>query len=504
MPASPPTAEDHDNSALRLRPFSLPGLGKSTVGYALGNGVARLAGLLVIPIYTAYLTPDEYGAVATLQLVAALLSPVVTLGIGVSIGICYFERARDQDRSRVVWTAVSLIGPVAAGLLLASIVLAPAVSQWLFETRDLSWPVLAAVLIVAGGGLVQPLALAIQFRQDVLRYVTISTLSAFLGAGVGVALVVSFDRGVAGVLEGQLAAQCLALLAYLLRGARPRPFGLDRSGAIQLVRHGLPLVPSFFFLLLIQQGNQFLVKHFHGLAELGTYAVAYNLGLILGLFVAGFSSAWTPYFLSFSARQDAARIEVGRAAGLYVIAFGTVTLAFFACARPLSWALVAPDFPISVAVLGLSAIAQYLVGLFSVLLPPLYYAKHVSFVTVIQGTGAAIALVANWILVKEFGALGAGIGLVLGLGVTCLLLWAWVRARPGRYLQVSYDWARIGAYWVGFVVLASLFALPRDFTRATELALSGIGILASFVLAVVALPRTERANTLKLLRAHRP
>ncbi len=166
------------------------------------------------------------------------------------------------------------------------------------------------------------------------------------------------------------------------------------------------------------------------------YVVGYNLGLVMSLIVSGFTTAWMPFFLSFSRDPESGRERLSRAMTYYVIAVGTLTLLFFVWSRPVVGLLAASAYQDAHIVVGYSAAAYFLVGVFSLLLPPLYYAKQVWAVTLIQGVGALVAVFLQTALIARLGVLGAGIGLTAGFLLLCFLLYAWIRIHHQRYLLI--------------------------------------------------------------------
>jgi O-antigen/teichoic acid export membrane protein len=357
------------------------------------------------------------------------------------------------------------------------------------------------LLSVAASAVTQPLILGIQFRRSVSRYVWISVFTAASAGVLGFVLVALLERGLTGVLEAQLASQLL-LLGLAARetmiAGRPRT---DRSAARQLLRHGLPLVPSFFFLMVLLQGNQFLLKDLRGLEELGVYIVGYNLGVVMSLVVSGFTTAWLPFFLSFSRDPAAGLEQLRRAMTYYVIGLGSATLLFFAWARPVVGVLAASTYEQAHIVVGYSAAAYFLVGVFSVLLPPLYYAREVWAVTLIQAVGALAAVCLQLALIARFGVLGAGIGLTGGFLILCLLLFGWLRVHRGRYLVIRYDWPRVLGFGSVIVLGAAVFSLPA---RTAPLEAVGWSAAASAVIlgcAWTALRSDERRVVAAAVRA---
>src|SRR5688572_376119 len=394
----------------------------ATMVYGLGEALNRFANLLLLPPFTAYLSPADYGIIALLAFIPFLARPVFSLGLDTAVGIAYFERPDDAHRSAVIWTAIAILGASVAVLLATALPGAGALSRLVLRAGEHATLVTLAVLSGAASILVQPFMQRLQFQGRARLYVLVSAISTLSGIGLAVLLVVGWGRGVRGWVEADLAAKALTLALFALPvivAARPR---FDRAVAGHLLRLGLPMVPSFAFVFVLQQGNKYILQLISGLAALGVYNVGFNLGMAaLGMPVAAFQRAWMPHFMSFIDRPEDARIAFGRVMTWYVFGFGTLSLLAFIVARPVVMIMTQPEFHGAYQSLGLAAAAQFVFGAFLVLLPGPYFARDVRALALTQAAAALISVVVNALLIARLGILGAGLGLVAGAVAQALL-----------------------------------------------------------------------------------
>ena len=99
-------------------------LGRHSAVYGIGGIVSRVLAVLLLPLYTRYLTTEDFGAVGLLVALNAVLVTVLRLGISAAFFRFYFDAEDDAGRRLVVRTsfwftmAMATIGLV-LGLLLA-------------------------------------------------------------------------------------------------------------------------------------------------------------------------------------------------------------------------------------------------------------------------------------------------------------------------------------------------------------------------------------------------
>jgi len=82
--------------------------------------------------------------------------------------------------------------------------------------------------------------------------------------------------------------------------------------------------------------------------------------------------------------------------------------------KPFSRYFVDPDFSDAKNIVGVIAKAQFLIGLWTMLLPATYFAGQTYWIPVLQFISAFITVAGHIVLIPSIGAQGAGIAVVLG------------------------------------------------------------------------------------------
>ena len=74
-------------------------LGKQSAIYGLGGLVSRILAVLLLPLYTSYLSTDDYGKIETLVAATAVLTILLQLGITSAFFRFYFDARSDANGS---------------------------------------------------------------------------------------------------------------------------------------------------------------------------------------------------------------------------------------------------------------------------------------------------------------------------------------------------------------------------------------------------------------------
>lgn len=478
----------------------LSGLLSGTLVYGLGGVLQRAVSIVLLPVLTRYLVPAEYGVIAVLDVLATSLVAILSLGFGTSMTVTYFADGSPTRRERTVSTAFWLLSG-ATGLTLAlALPAAGRIASFLVDDAAAARLVALSLVTSALSVLALPFTLRLQFEQRATRQTALSFIAAVLTACLSLLFVVVLGRGVAGLLEGRLLAQGAGFLLYLSTFPPRRLAGagaIDRATAGELLRLGLPMVPSFATLFVLQQGNRWFLSLFESLDAVGVYSLGTQLGSVVAIGVAAFSTAFTPYFMAFSEHRHEAPATLSRTATWYVFGFGTIAFLVFGGARAATMLLAAPPYEPGFRVAGAAAVAQAAIGAYSLFTPPAVFAKEIHYTSVVQAATLVVAVALNFFFIPAWGMMGAALALVLGALARVLFLVLWNRSRGSRYVHIPLDGRRIAALLAAYLPVTVLLTWPRTWSLAAEF---GVLLLACCWAAAVLLFLTTAAEREALAR----
>ncbi|HJP71976.1 MAG TPA: oligosaccharide flippase family protein, partial [Candidatus Limnocylindria bacterium] len=194
-------------------------LGRNALIYGAGNVLIRGISLLLLPVFTSYLTTTDYGISSILGVLAFFLTPVFALGLSGALGIVYFERGEEARKAATIWTAFVILtlsgGLLAVSGLVAGDAIAGALFGDLATPYDLSYLVAVSMATAGISIACQPLLMHLQLEERAKAFVALTAASSLLSISLSVLLIVVLDRGVAGFLEAGLVAQTATLVAGL-------------------------------------------------------------------------------------------------------------------------------------------------------------------------------------------------------------------------------------------------------------------------------------------------
>jgi len=432
-------------------------LATTGAAYTAASILSKVIAVALLPLYTRYLSPTDYGAAEILFSAVVVASIVVRFGLIEAILRFYYKD--DEDPAAVVaGTFAGLFWLSTLGALIA-LPLAEPISELLLPDQ----PAPDLIRIAIGGLWVLTMweFMLTLFRLDerARAYFVTTILNVLAAIALTVVLVVGLDEGARGLLLGSYATGAAFVLALIALQWRRLSLRFDRELMRRLFHFGLPTMPAEVSLYLLNFVDRLIIVRTLGLAEAGLYSLAVKFAQAVNVLVRGFQLAWPP--LAYSIRDDEeARRIYATVVTLFVAGCAFVVTGMWLFSRWIVRALAAPKFFESYEVIGLITIGVTLYALYQVLVVILGRTGRTEF-NFPAAIGALVAnVVLNLLLVPPLGIVGAGLALVasylLGLG----LMYAFTQ----RLFPVPYEWGRLlrVVLAVSFIVLFAEALVPTD------------------------------------------
>jgi O-antigen/teichoic acid export membrane protein len=253
--------------------------------YLLGNFLNRLAGLFLIPVYTKFLSPEEFGVYALIVVVTDLIAGALGLGVGNALARVYLGYAKEQDRRRVISTTLLAFCAIGVVFLLMSWPFANAVGHRLFGDDAHTTPILLAL-----AGLVFATLSTVQLdyyrvRKESGTFLWLSLAKSALMLVLNIAFVIGLGLGVSGIFLGTLLAFAPLSLVLLLVILRQAGLGFSLPMLRELLRLGSPIVPAVLFDAAGTFIERYLLNLYMSTAHVGFYALGARLAQLIRMFV---------------------------------------------------------------------------------------------------------------------------------------------------------------------------------------------------------------------------
>jgi len=259
---------------------------KNTFIYAIGNLLSKCVGFILLPFYTAYFKPEDYGYFDLITTTMALLIPIVTFQLTDGIYRYLIEADSYKEKQKIISSSFNIIF---IGMLISNIVYFIFVHfirlQFRYEIlimADLS--VLYGIWSQIARGLKKNVEYS--FSGVIVTIVTIS---------MNIFLVLYTNLRVEAMIISNIVASIVVLLylEYKLKIIKYITFAVkDIELQKRLIVYSVPLLANVINWWVMNVSDRYIINYFLGMEANGIYAIANKFPTMLMMFSGIFTLAW--------------------------------------------------------------------------------------------------------------------------------------------------------------------------------------------------------------------
>jgi O-antigen/teichoic acid export membrane protein len=438
---------------------------RGALTYASANFLLKGLNFVLLPLYTRFLSPADYGIISIAETVAATFAVLLSLGLESGVARLYYQYVSDPVLLRryvssclrfgLMWILTAGVGMLIVGGVVLHVVAPNFVVPF--------YPFIALAIASSMFSQVVQYRLALYQAEQNTRSFALVTIALFALTTSSVVLCVTVMRlGALGMLVGKLVAWgAIAVGAlYLLRHWLARP--LEWKFVRETLPLSLPLMPHYLMALFLVTADRIILAHYRSLREVGLYSLAYTLGMAMFLVSVSIGQAWQPIYFDV-ARREGGRDELGKVTSHLAIALITVAILGVEIV-PYFTGVLDPQYREIVRVVPW-IIASYLLHAFFGLFQLASFAgKKTKFIALASGIAFAINLTLNALWIPRLGMYGAAYATLAGYAVEAMVMYFYAQ----RTFRLAYQYSRILTALSVFTVAVAISQLGLSATvRAT-------------------------------------
>ena len=251
-----------------------------TIGiYTFLNFFLRGISFLITPLFTHYISPDEFGTLNIYLNSINFVTPFVFLGITNTVAVDYFKTSREALSRHIATSLLLSLGTVGVFFLLII-----GVQNLLVSYFHVSLLLLLAIPLLCFFNLVIDLAFIILRNENQVKKVTLATiLRTLLELGTSSVFIILLLWGWQGRLYSLVLATALVFVAgivYLFKKYQ-LSWQFDIAFLKKEWRYWMSSMIGFCFVISFTSIDKYIIKYFCTPQELGDYSLATQFGFII-------------------------------------------------------------------------------------------------------------------------------------------------------------------------------------------------------------------------------
>lgn len=459
---------------------------KDALVYGAATVLSRATSLIVVPIYTRFLSPADYGVIDLLTIAGNLILLTVALEISQAVAR-FLPESGDADKVAVASTALLFSGGAYALFGIVGLLAAPEISAWLLDGAAGDLTVRLAVVGTCLNGIFQLTSGVLRFQLRASRFAIASLSSSLIAIVVGVVLVAIADAGVDGFFVGQILGGTVGValtLAFSRSLYRPTFHGARLRS---MLRFSTPLVPSSIGVFVFLFVDRLAISQLMSVSDVGVFGVGYRLASAVTLLSFGAQMAVTPLVYARHAEADTP-MALERIFRYYVGGAAMLGLGLSLFAPEILHLLTTPSYFGAATVVPLLVAALILANLY-VFMPGLGIAKRTTAFAIINLAGGVLNVALNLLLIPLMGIAGAALATLISAGG----IFSAYAVASQRLYPVRHQWLRLASAVVAVsVVYVVVSQFDLDLLPGLVLKLGAMLVALTAIIALGLLQRSSR------------
>lgn len=252
-------------------------------------------GFLLLPIYTTYLKPEDYGIMNLITSITGFLSILFLVSLHAAAARFHFKYVTSKGQAIVWGTILLMVLFNSAFWGLICIIFHDALLVPLAE----GIPFYPLLLLAILGTMLSPLYLFyqqwLQCTQDGLRYTLNLMCNFLLQVFLNLLMLMVFHQGVLGIIISSFIVSMIFFIYSMISFLPHITLCINKEISVAAFKYSLPLIPHSVSGYLSVMLDRILLNKLIGIQQVGLYGVANQFGNILNLFTSSINQAFTPW-----------------------------------------------------------------------------------------------------------------------------------------------------------------------------------------------------------------
>ena len=423
---------------------------KHSAVFGIGQVLRRLSSFLLLPVYTNYLRPADYGIIAILDFVTTIFAIMIGAGMVNAVTRYSFEAEDEAGRNRVWWTGLTFIAGASTVILVPALIFRESLAGVALGKSVTEGALyLAIALPTMWLNIVQAIPDAyLRVRKWSSLSVAVNLFRLILNISLNVAFLVVWEMGVIGILVGNLIAVAFtACVQFFIFTRHVQSYQFDSPLLRMLLQFGMPLIVTTLLSLLMHQADRYILRLFVGMEQVGIYSLAYTIGQgVFQLCLMPFAMIWGVVIYEIAKRPDAKQIYV-QVFEYFIYGLGLIMLGVSLFSKSILTLMVDPAYLPAASIIPVICLAYIFFSLHDHFRVPVMLEKRTVQLVPVYIAGALINIGGNFLLIPVLGTSGAAwVSVLTFAGFSFLGLW--------RYRKVDcfdYPFVKCGTVLCGMV-----------------------------------------------------
>lgn len=452
---------------------------KSTSLYTIGNFLPKIAGIILLPLYTKYLSTEEYGIVSSMQSLTPILVILFSLGFDASVFRLYWDY--DSERKRKEFFGTMILSRAIFSLVLLVIIFAfQNIIGDIYQSIAFNPFYLYIIITVFLSSFFDIPMKYLMLKEKAGMFIILSLGQFILRSGLILWFIIARNEGAVGFLKAGVISALFVLPVFVYLSIKIMRFQISFDILKNVLGFSLPIMPTMLSGWVIDLSDRIFIERYFTLSDVGIYNLAYKLAGVVLIVISAYHMSYRPLFfkLANAKEQMKAKASIYQYNYLFllVFSFAVFLIAFFS--KEIIYLLFNENYQIAYLLIPLIVVSYFFNGAVGIFDRMIEQSKKINYMMYFAIGAAVLNIVLNFLLIPKFGIYGAAYATIITFAFSFLSRYFFAKYRT---YFVPVAWGKLlpllGLFISVFLMFRYLFVIDNIYYSLT------IKILVSLMLA---------------------
>lgn len=428
-------------------------LSKESAIYGISTIVGRFLNFLLVPFYTHVFLPQDYGVISNLYAFIGIFNVVLMYGMD-SAYLKFASKIEIGDEKDNFSTPYLTVFFSSIILCILIIILKLPISNILDIPFHFSNLIYYSALILFVDAIAVIPFIKLRLERKAKKFAAFKIINISVNVFLNLLLILKFNWGIEAVLVSNLAASLISLLLLIPDIFEKLKLKINKKLIGRLLKFGLPYFPASLGAMLVQGIDRPILSNLTDLNTVAIYNACYKLGIFMMLFVNMFQYAWQPFFLQEAQEKNAKELfskilTYFTLAGSVILIFLSLYIDDIVKLEIFGRTLIASSYWGGLQIVPVILLGYLFNGLYVVFTAGIFIEEKSIYVPFITGSGAAVNIISNFVLIPIWGIMGAAFSTL----ASYIIMAAGFYFVTQKFYKINYE------YWKIFKIFFAIFLI---------------------------------------------
>lgn len=422
----------------------IPKIATNTAIYTIFNILQRAINFFLLPLYTLYLTPEDYGITNVLLSACSLLTFLLTFSLQAASSRFHYKYSKNKELVKQIWGSNQLF--VLYNSLFWVIffcILYNYTLKFLIGDDIPFYPyAFIAILNCSFSPIYLYFQTYLQTTQQAKFYVINNFFYFVTQLSLTIYFVVVLNWKAFGVIFAQLIVNFAFGIYAIISLRKFIKYKFSTKILARSLRYSLPLIPHNLSGWLNGMLDRIFINKIVDIANVGLYSVGFSIGSIVNLLGLSINQAYIPYFYQNHTTQEG-RIHIGLVTdvGILIVSLIAIFVAYFS--QEIVFYMTSSLYHDVWPVIVILIVANMFDCVYKFYVAVLFLDKT-SHLSIISITCSLLTCVLNFILITIYGYIGAALAYTIVQFLVSMVVCIYAhRLRPDIPYRIAFHYFEI-------------------------------------------------------------